>query len=57
MDRLLFLPTFLLFLVRIISNIDLDTELVAEFVYTRALCTDNASNEFPINVEFRRLVH
>lgn len=50
-SALLLLPAVLLLLIVLVRKVDLDAELVAELVDTRALGTDDTTNKFAINLE------
>lgn len=51
MDSLLLLGTFLLLLVDIVRNVDSNTKLVSEFVYTDTHSTDDPTNILTLDIE------
>jgi hypothetical protein len=55
MHCLLLLANLLFLLVRIVRNIDFDTQLIPQPVDTRTLGTNDASDEFSVDIEFGRL--
>jgi hypothetical protein len=55
MNNFLLFPNYHLFVVKIVSNVNLDAKLVSELVDACALGTHNTSNIFLVNVEFGRL--
>jgi hypothetical protein len=42
-------------LIAVVREVNFDAKLLSDTVDTLATSTDNASNKFPVNIEFRRL--
>ena len=55
MHCLLLLPNLLFLLVRIVRNVNFDTQLIPQSVDARTLGTNNASDEFSVDIELGRL--
>lgn len=56
MYRLLLLTShFLLFVIVLVQEVNLDTKLVTKLVDARALCTDDPTDKFLTNLELGRL--
>jgi hypothetical protein len=55
MNNLPLLSTFLLFLIRIVGEINFHSKLFPELINACALRPDNATDELPVDIELGRL--
>lgn len=55
MSRCLLFLALLLLLIYLVGEVELDAKLVAELVYAGPLCTDDTTDELPIDFELDRL--